>query len=150
LAAMGVSYTFPSAGDVVNNKRSFEEMMAALHQEYPDNGLLLVVDELLDYRLTHIGGIKKADGTAFSGKDAHECLKALRFFLSFAKGGWCEPICAAGFDVSGSRVWESWSSPKEPWHAPLCTSTIPRCMAKATSRISNCLYPSCAGAADLL
>ena len=71
------------------------------------------------YRLTHIGGIQKADGTSFSGKDADECLYAIRFFLSFAKGGWCEPICAAGFDASGSRVWESWSSPREPWHSPL-------------------------------
>ncbi len=52
LLEMGVSYTFPSAGDVVNNKRAFEEMMAAFHQEYPDNGLLLVVDELLDYLRT--------------------------------------------------------------------------------------------------
>jgi len=52
LAAMGVSYTFPSAGDVVNNKRAFEEMMAAFHQEFPDHGLLLVVDELLDYLRT--------------------------------------------------------------------------------------------------
>jgi len=34
---------------VINNKRAFEEMMAAFHQEYPENGLLLVVDELLDY-----------------------------------------------------------------------------------------------------
>jgi hypothetical protein len=71
------------------------------------------------YRLTHIGGIQKADGTLFSGKDANECMKALRFFLSFAKGGWCEPICAVGFDASDNRVWESWSSPREPWHTPL-------------------------------
>jgi len=71
------------------------------------------------YRVTHIGGIKKADGTLFSGKDAQECLGALRFFLSFAKGGWCEPICAVGFDASGNRVWESWSSPREPWHVSL-------------------------------
>jgi hypothetical protein len=71
------------------------------------------------YRITHIGGIKKADHTLFSGKDAHECLIALNFFLSFAKGRWCEPICAVGFDESGNRVWESWSSPSEPWHAPL-------------------------------
>ena len=49
LAAMGVVYTFPSVGDVVNNKRSFEEMMTAFHHEFPDHGLLLVVDELLDY-----------------------------------------------------------------------------------------------------
>jgi hypothetical protein len=46
-------------------------------------------------------------------------LRALSFFLSFAKGGWCEPICAVGFDELGNRVWESWSSPREPWHAPL-------------------------------
>jgi len=52
LVAMGLSYTFPSAGDVVNNKRSFEEMMTAFHQEFPDHGLLLVVDELLDYLRT--------------------------------------------------------------------------------------------------
>ena len=52
LAAMGVSYSFPSAGQVSNNKRSFEEMMTAFHQEFPDHGLLLVVDELLDYLRT--------------------------------------------------------------------------------------------------
>ena len=49
LAAMGVSYGFPSADQVSNNKRSFEEMMTAFQQEFPDHGLLLVVDELLDY-----------------------------------------------------------------------------------------------------
>ncbi len=49
LAALGVSYTFPSTDQVPNNKRSFEEMMTTFHQEFPDHGLLLVVDELLDY-----------------------------------------------------------------------------------------------------
>lgn len=49
LAAIGVSYTFPSANQVSSNKRSFEEMMTEFHQEFPDHGLLLVVDELLDY-----------------------------------------------------------------------------------------------------
>ena len=52
LAKMGVSYSFPSADQVSNNKRSFEEMMTAFHQEFPDHGLLLVVDELLDYLRT--------------------------------------------------------------------------------------------------
>ena len=52
LAAMGVSYSFAPADKVVSNKRSFEEMMTAFHQEYPDHGLLLVVDELLDYLRT--------------------------------------------------------------------------------------------------
>ncbi len=52
LAAIGVSYFFPPADKVPNNKRAFEEMMAAFGQEYPDHGLLLVVDELLDYLRT--------------------------------------------------------------------------------------------------
>jgi hypothetical protein len=49
LALMGVSYSFPSTSEVSNSKRSFEEMMTVFHQEFPDHGLLLVVDELLDY-----------------------------------------------------------------------------------------------------
>ena len=71
------------------------------------------------YQLTHIGGIFKKDGSIFSAEDADDCLYALQYFLSFAKGGWCEPVCAIGVDASGNRVWESWSSPKEPWHTPM-------------------------------
>ena len=52
LAAMGVAYSFPPANKITNNKRAFEEMMSAFHREYPDHGLLLVVDELLDYLRT--------------------------------------------------------------------------------------------------
>lgn len=52
LAAMGVSYGFPSIDQVLSNKRDFEEMMTAFHREFPDHGLLLVVDELLDYLRT--------------------------------------------------------------------------------------------------
>lgn len=71
------------------------------------------------YRLTHIGKIQKSDQTLFVGKDVDDCLNALRFFLSFAKGGWCEPICAVGSDTSGNRVWGTWSSPRSPWQNPL-------------------------------
>lgn len=52
LTAIGVTYTFPSVDQVSSNKRAFEDMMHAFHQEYPDHGLLLVVDELLDYLRT--------------------------------------------------------------------------------------------------
>ena len=52
LSNMGAAFTFPSASEVANNKRAFEEMMSAFHQEFPDHGLLLVVDELLDYLRT--------------------------------------------------------------------------------------------------
>ena len=50
LGHLGVSYTFPEA--VANNKRPLEDMMVAFHQKYPDHGLLLVVDELLDFLRT--------------------------------------------------------------------------------------------------
>lgn len=49
LARLGVDYAFPAADAIPNNKVAFEAMMAAFHQRYPDHGLLLVVDELLDY-----------------------------------------------------------------------------------------------------
>ena len=49
LATWGVEYHFPSRDTIPNHKRAFEEMMAAFHRQYPDQGLLLVVDELLDY-----------------------------------------------------------------------------------------------------
>ena len=52
LERMGVAYDFPSIDEVPNNKRCFEEMMSAFHREYPNHGLLLVVDELLDYLRT--------------------------------------------------------------------------------------------------
>jgi len=70
------------------------------------------------YHLTHIGCINKNDSTLFTGRDATDCLNALRFFLSFAKGGWCEPVCSVGLDENSNRVWESWSSPREAWHVP--------------------------------
>ena len=49
LATWGVEYRFPSRDTIPNHRRAFEEMMAAFHRQYPDHGLLLVVDELLDY-----------------------------------------------------------------------------------------------------
>ena len=49
LVEMGVEFRFPPANKVRNNKDAFNEMMAVFHEAYPDKGLLLVVDELLDY-----------------------------------------------------------------------------------------------------
>lgn len=45
----GVSFSFPPADKVVNNKAAFEEMMAAFAEVHPNHGVLLVVDEFLDY-----------------------------------------------------------------------------------------------------
>jgi hypothetical protein len=45
----GVSYSFPPADKVVNNKAAFDEMMAAFTEVHPNHGVLLVVDEFLDF-----------------------------------------------------------------------------------------------------
>ncbi len=45
----GVSYTFPPADKVVYNKAAFEEMMSAFAEVHPDQGVLLVVDEFLEF-----------------------------------------------------------------------------------------------------
>ena len=45
----GVSYSFPPADKVINNKAAFEEMMAAFAEVHPNHGILLVVDEFLEY-----------------------------------------------------------------------------------------------------
>ena len=44
-----VIYTFPPANKVTNNKAAFEEMMAAFAEVHSNYGVLLVVDEFLDY-----------------------------------------------------------------------------------------------------
>ncbi|WP_044893683.1 DUF6079 family protein [Bacillus alveayuensis] len=49
LANLGIDYTFPRADEVTNNKDMLYEMMELFHEQYPDQGLMLVVDELLDY-----------------------------------------------------------------------------------------------------
>ena len=49
LAAIGVQYSFPSRHTIPNHKGAFEDMMAAFAAKFPDHGLLLVVDELLDF-----------------------------------------------------------------------------------------------------
>lgn len=49
LEAMGVSYRFPSTAERHENKGAFQELMAAFQALYPSHGLLLVLDELLDY-----------------------------------------------------------------------------------------------------
>lgn len=49
LAEKGVEVSFPSMDEAPNNKDLLAEMMARFHQKYPQQGLLLVIDELLEY-----------------------------------------------------------------------------------------------------
>jgi len=49
LARWGIDYRFPPQDKLPNHKVAFENMMAAFHEKCPDQGLLLLVDELLDF-----------------------------------------------------------------------------------------------------
>jgi hypothetical protein len=49
LADWGVSFRFPDAKQQYENKTSFENMMGVFQKKFPNQGLLIVVDELLDY-----------------------------------------------------------------------------------------------------
>ena len=58
-ACVGWSRTFrngstsgPPAAKVRNNKDALNEMMGQFHEKFPNHGLLMVVDELLDYLRT--------------------------------------------------------------------------------------------------
>ena len=52
LEKLGAEYVFPEAGTITSHKRAFEDMMAKFGEVFPEHGLLLVVDELLDYLRT--------------------------------------------------------------------------------------------------
>lgn len=49
LARLGVDFEFPDLSQVTNTKRSLEEMMAAFEAVHGDQGLLFVLDEMLDF-----------------------------------------------------------------------------------------------------
>lgn len=52
LEKLGVEYVFPDFGSISGHKKALEDMEERFLQKYPDHGLLLVVDELLDYLRT--------------------------------------------------------------------------------------------------
>ena len=52
LETWGTPYRFPPADQVTNNKDIIIEAVDAFRQQYPDQGILLVVDELLDFLRT--------------------------------------------------------------------------------------------------
>jgi len=52
MSQWGVAFTFPAADQVSNNKPLIIQAVAAFQEKHPGMGILLVVDELLDYLRT--------------------------------------------------------------------------------------------------
>lgn len=85
-----------------------------LLQELPDNATQGAWGRIKDDGgcfLTHVLKLERRDGEPFSGEEATEEAHLLRNFLSFLKGGRCEPVCGIGFDATGGKAWETFSSP---------------------------------------
>jgi predicted ATPase len=49
LGKLGVSYQFPPADRSYLEKANLEAMMAAFHEKYPDHGLVVIADEILEF-----------------------------------------------------------------------------------------------------
>ena len=49
LSKLGVSYQFPASDSISSFKPGFEKMMEAFAEKYPNTGLLLVIDEMLEF-----------------------------------------------------------------------------------------------------
>lgn len=45
----GIDFEFPSQAETLSHKQVLDDMMSAFLEKFPDQGLLFVVDELLDY-----------------------------------------------------------------------------------------------------
>jgi hypothetical protein len=73
----GINYSFPPVDTIPNHIGSFENMMDHFHQKFPDKGLLLVIDELLDYLRTRKDQAVRHDINFL--REIGEITKSLRF-----------------------------------------------------------------------
>lgn len=72
------------------------------------------------YVVTHVGEIRREDGSSFSDDQLHDLLRCLHAFLSFVTGRWAGLALPVGFDTSGKKAFEQWGLPKTAsgaWHA---------------------------------
>ncbi|MDK2407617.1 hypothetical protein QHH11_00590 [Aphanizomenon sp. PH219] len=77
-------------------------------------------DQLLStggYAISHVGKIKKVNGSNFTPNELEDIIFPLHYFLAFAKGAWCSPLFPVGFDNNKQEIWKclSVSSIVDPW-----------------------------------
>lgn len=84
-------------------------------QSLPKNGTKQAWDRIKQEDgclLTHVAKLERKDGQLFSGTDAREQILLLNSFLSFTIGGRHSTACEVGFDGTGKKTWEAFSSPR--------------------------------------
>jgi hypothetical protein len=62
------------------------------------------------FAVTHIGELRRTDGSTFKAGEGAEALEAWKVALAFALGYWVAPVAPVGLDAVGKPVWEQWAS----------------------------------------
>jgi len=85
-------------------------------------------------KITQVGSIEKL--TTLISLDEYNYLQtALRYFLSFVKGSWINPVCSVGIANTGEETWYSFNSPDTEW------KSLTSWFDEANTSILNELFP---------
>jgi hypothetical protein len=60
--------------------------------------------------ITHLGTLRRKDGSTFGAESTQEFMKQLGLLLSFARGAWCIPMLLIGLGADGQVQWQSWNT----------------------------------------
>jgi hypothetical protein len=67
-----------------------------------------MLDSQGGYVITHVGEIRRDDGSTYTSDQLDDLLRCLKYFLSFALGRWVGVALPVGFDKDGEKVFEQW------------------------------------------
>jgi len=72
--------------------------------------------------VTHVGELRRVDGSRFKASEAADALEAFKVALSFALARWIAPVAPVGIDIAGKPVWQQWAK----WRCdPVSTNYLP-------------------------
>ncbi|MDI1243191.1 MAG: hypothetical protein PSX80_14855 [bacterium] len=63
------------------------------------------------YAITHLGEVRRIDGSEFQFRDIEALLEDLGLFLSWSRGNWTAPFLHIGFQSDGKEQWKRWQAP---------------------------------------
>lgn len=86
-----------------------------------------------EFAITHVGELRRTDGTAFDAETAKTMLTGWQIALSFALSRWVAPVAPVGYDAAGTQVWEQWG----PWRCDTLTGYESWCSANRTEDLSD-------------
>ena len=97
-------------------------------------GLCQALEEQGGSAVTHVGSVRRSDGSRYSTADVAGVLKCLRYFLSFVLGRWVGVILPVGFDQDGNRVFEQVGDPSCGTRGMEPLTVLVQCTPRASTR----------------